>query len=29
VHDLKIGREILPLYPDKAPASLGGRAPAA
>ena len=25
VHDLKIGREILPLYPDKAPARLGGR----
>jgi hypothetical protein len=26
VHDLRIGREILPLYPDKAPRSLGGRA---
>jgi hypothetical protein len=26
VHDLRIGKEILPLYPDKAPASLGGRA---
>jgi hypothetical protein len=24
VHDLRIGHEILPLYPDKAPASLGG-----
>jgi len=24
VHDLKIGSEILPLYPDKAPVSLGG-----
>lgn len=27
VHDLRIGHEILPLYPDKAPRSLGGRAP--
>jgi hypothetical protein len=27
VRDLQIGREILPLYPDKAPAHLGGRAP--
>lgn len=26
VYDLKIGREIRPLYPDKAPKSLGGRA---
>ena len=26
VHDLRIGHEILPLYPDKAPARLGGRA---
>jgi hypothetical protein len=26
VHDLRIGHEILPLYPDKAPPSLGGRA---
>jgi len=26
VHDLRIGREILPLYPDKAPARLGGHA---
>lgn len=26
VHDLRIGQEILPLYPDKAPARLGGRA---
>jgi hypothetical protein len=26
VQDLRIGREILPLYPDKAPARLGGRA---
>jgi hypothetical protein len=26
VHDLHVGREILPLYPDKAPARLGGRA---
>jgi hypothetical protein len=25
VRDLKVGREILPLYPDKAPARLGGR----
>jgi len=25
VHDLKIGKELLPLYPDKAPARLGGR----
>lgn len=25
VHDLRIGHEILPLYPDKAPARLGGR----
>jgi hypothetical protein len=28
VHDLHVGREILPLYPDKAPARLGGRAKA-
>ncbi len=27
VRALKIGREILPLYPDKAPAELGGRGP--
>jgi len=26
VHDLRIGHEILPLYPDKAPPRLGGRA---
>jgi len=26
VHDLRIGHELLPLYPDKAPARLGGRA---
>jgi len=26
VHDLRIGQEILPLYPEKAPARLGGRA---
>lgn len=26
VHDLRIGKEIKPLYPDKAPTSLGGRA---
>ncbi len=26
VHDLRIGHEILPLYPDKAPARLGGHA---
>jgi hypothetical protein len=26
VNDLRIGKEIRPLYPDKAPASLGGRA---
>jgi hypothetical protein len=26
VHDLRIGHEILPLYPDKAPRSLGGTA---
>ncbi|HEX3764984.1 MAG TPA: metallophosphoesterase [Kofleriaceae bacterium] len=25
IHDLRIGHEILPLYPDKAPARLGGR----
>jgi hypothetical protein len=25
VHDLRIGHEILPLYPDKAPPRLGGR----
>jgi hypothetical protein len=25
VHDLRIGHEILPLYPDRAPARLGGR----
>jgi len=28
VHDLRIGHEILPLYPDKAPARLGGRSKA-
>jgi hypothetical protein len=28
VHDLRIGHEILPFYPDKAPARLGGRAKA-
>ena len=28
VHDLHVGREILPLYPEKAPARLGGRAKA-
>jgi hypothetical protein len=28
VHDLRVGQEILPLYPDKAPARLGGRAKA-
>jgi hypothetical protein len=28
VHDLRIGQEILPMYPDKAPARLGGRAKA-
>jgi len=26
VHDLRVGKEIAPLYPDKAPSSLGGRA---
>ena len=26
VHELRVGREILPLYPDRAPARLGGRA---
>jgi hypothetical protein len=26
IQDLRIGHEILPLYPDKAPARLGGRA---
>jgi hypothetical protein len=26
IHDLRIGHEILPLYPDKAPPRLGGRA---
>jgi hypothetical protein len=26
VSDLRIGKEILPLYPDAAPARLGGRA---
>ncbi|MBS1120652.1 MAG: metallophosphoesterase [Deltaproteobacteria bacterium] len=26
VHDLRIGHELLPLYPDKAPPRLGGRA---
>jgi hypothetical protein len=26
IHDLRIGHEVLPLYPDKAPARLGGRA---
>ena len=29
VHDLRVGEEIRPLYPDKAPASLGGSAPPA
>ena len=28
VGDLRIGHEILPLYPDKAPARLGGKSPA-
>jgi hypothetical protein len=28
IHDLRIGHEILPLYPDKAPVRLGGRAKA-
>jgi 3',5'-cyclic AMP phosphodiesterase CpdA len=28
VHDLRVGHEILPLYPDKAPPRLGGRGPA-
>ncbi|MBA3539280.1 MAG: hypothetical protein H0T79_06600, partial [Deltaproteobacteria bacterium] len=28
VHDLRIGHELLPLYPDKAPVRLGGRAKA-
>jgi hypothetical protein len=28
VHDLRIGHEILPLYPDKAPPRLGGRSKA-
>jgi hypothetical protein len=27
VHHLRIGREVLPLYPDKAPKRLGGKAP--
>ncbi len=27
VHDLRIGHELLPLYPDRAPPRLGGRAP--
>ena len=27
VNDLRVGHEILPLYPDRAPARLGGRAP--
>jgi hypothetical protein len=27
VHHLRIGQEVLPLYPDKAPKRLGGRAP--
>jgi calcineurin-like phosphoesterase family protein len=26
VHDLRVGTELLPLYPDRAPARLGGRA---
>ena len=26
IHDLRVGHEILPLYPDKAPARLGGKA---
>jgi hypothetical protein len=26
IHDLRVGHEILPLYPEKAPARLGGRA---
>ena len=25
IHDLRVGHEVLPLYPDKAPARLGGR----
>jgi hypothetical protein len=25
VRDLRIGQELLPLYPDRAPARLGGR----
>lgn len=29
VHDIRVGHELLPLYPDKAPARLGGRAKAA
>ena len=28
VHDLRIGKELLPMYPDKAPARLGGKAKA-
>jgi hypothetical protein len=28
VRDLRVGHELLPLYPDKAPARLGGRAKA-
>jgi hypothetical protein len=27
VHDLRIGHELLPLYPDRAPPRLGGRRP--
>jgi hypothetical protein len=26
IHDLRVGHEVLPLYPDKAPVRLGGRA---
>jgi hypothetical protein len=29
IHDLRIGHEILPLYPDRAPVRLGGRSHAA
>jgi hypothetical protein len=25
IHELRVGHEVLPLYPDKAPARLGGR----
>ena len=27
VHDIRVGHEILPLYPDKAPQRLGGTGP--